>query len=503
MSILSECLDYFVKKKEQNIAELAKKCRVDRSTMYQYIRGKRPLQNQELLETILAELRLTPEERSKAMQAFEVTQVGEEKYYRRKKVKELFASLLTLEESGARKLIEERDEKALKSSAVSVARTKENQMESIFGAKSEEIRMLNGEVEVQKGIHAILRSALEEGGPVNLFLQPGTMIFLYTINAIYECASASPIRHILCLNTNSAPMEYDTLDVVKSIMRCGVAIKEYSPYYYYGNTSEHYGMMNILPYFIVTDDCAVQIAVDGKIAIVHRKEQIHQYFKDSFSRMLQLCYPLMKSKVGLDRRLTWGMDYASAYHYERTIEVSSGLCSLQFWNRDLIETYLNPLIPGYKDLLEGLVRYTALLYEVKKKDQIVILMNSRYVLEFIQTGVFREYPEVFFVSPLEKKDRKYLLEQIFQAIEEGWYHIRLLEENEFPLDYRWETVSHQNGRLYMQYCIHDQFRIFELEIPEVTDAVYDYLQNLSESRTVMGEEASEELMRRWLKEYLE
>ena len=55
----------------------------------------------------------------------------------------------------------------------------------------------------------------------------------------------------------------------------------------------------------------------------------------------------------------------------------------------------------------------------------------------------------------------------------------------------------------MQYCIHDQFRIFEFEIPEVTDAVYDYLQNLSESRTVMGEEASEQLLKRWLKEYLE
>ena len=142
MSILSECLDYFVKKKEQNIAELAKKCRVDRSTMYQYIRGKRPLQNQELLETILAELRLTPEERSKAMQAFEVTHVGEEKYYRRKKVKELFASLLTLEESGARKFIEKRDEKA---SALSVGRTKENQIESIFCSQSEEIRMLYGD----------------------------------------------------------------------------------------------------------------------------------------------------------------------------------------------------------------------------------------------------------------------------------------------------------------------------------------------------------------------
>ena len=55
----------------------------------------------------------------------------------------------------------------------------------------------------------------------------------------------------------------------------------------------------------------------------------------------------------------------------------------------------------------------------------------------------------------------------------------------------------------MQYCINDQFRIFEFEIPEVSDAIFDYLQNLSMGKSAMGEEESRELLRRWMKEYLD
>lgn len=489
MSILSECLDYFVKKKGQNIAELAKKCRIDRSTMYQYIRGKRSLQNQELFENILAELRLTPEERLKAIQAFEVTQIGEEKYYQREKVKELFDSLLTLEESRSyRTFLKGAGEFSLDGELFSDG----------WGS-----RMLCGEVEVQKGINRILQNAIGKGEDISLFLQPACTVFLYTINAIYTLAGRSTIRHIICLNSNSAPGEWDALEMVKTVMRCGVALGAYCPFYYYGIPTEHYGMMNLLPYFIIAGGFAVQIAVDGKTAIVHRDPEIYPFFQETFERMMQLCYPLMKSKTGLDKRLSWGMDYTKDYNFRKTIEVSSGLCSLQFWKRELIQKYLNPAIPGYTDLLEGMACYTAELYEVKKKGDIFILMNARYVLDFIQTGVFKEYPTIFFVSPLDKKDRKYLLEQIFRAMEEGWYHVCFLDEKVFPLDYRWETVAHQDGKLYMQYCINDQFRIFEFEIPEVSDAIFDYFQNLSMGKSAMGEEESRELLRRWMKEYLD
>lgn len=500
MSILSECLDYYVKKKGQSIAELAKKCRIDRSTMYQYIHGKRSLQNQGLLENILVELRLTPEERVKAMRAYEVTQIGEEKYYRRKKVKELFDSLLTVEESKI--WINSMENPALRSMTEAEEHTQTDKDQE-FPSTCIKSRMVHGEVEVQRKISAILRNAVAKGKSIHLFLQPDCLVFLYVINEIYVHTKNSQVKHIVCLNTNAGPMEWDTLEIMKRIMRCGIAIKDYSPFYYYGIPSEHYGMMNPLPYFILTEGCAVQIDVEGKNALVHIDPEICQYFRGMFEKMLQLCYPLMKSEVGLDNRLSWGMRHARQYHSGKTIEVSSGLCSLQFWNRELIKTYLNPSIPGYEDLLEGMVRYTATLYEVKKEGQVLIFMNTLYVREFIQTGVLKEYPAVFTVSPLCREDRKYLLEQIFQAMDEGWYHVCLLEESVFPINYRWEMVVHQDGKLYTQYCVDNQFRIFAFEIPEITDAVYDYLQSLSTGKAVMDEEASRALMVRWMEEYLE
>lgn len=497
MSILSECLEFFVKEKGQSIAELAKKCRIDRSTMHQYIHGKRSLQNRELLENILVELRLTPEERAKALRAYEVTQIGEEKYYRRWKVKELFDSLLTLEESSIWKPSLEGAHSCFPNKREKI----ENSQEFLSACSGS--RMLSGEVEVQKGVTCILKDAAQKGKQVNLFLQPDSCVFLYCMNVMCEHTKNSQIRHIICMNANPVPMKWDTLEMMKRIMRSGIALKGYSPYYYYGIPSEHYGMMNLFPYFILTEDFAVQMDVEGKNAVVHRDPEICHYIQLVFERMLQLCYSLMKNKVGLDNRLAWGMDYTKEYHTGKTIEVSSGLCSLQFWNREFIRTYLNPSIPGYEDLLEGLVSYTAKLYEMKKRGQVLVLMNAHYVQEFIQTGVFKEYPAVFTAAAVSKKDRRYLLERIFQAMDEGWYHVCFLEESVFPLDYRWEAVVNQDGKFYMQYCINDQFRIFEFEIPEVSDAVYDYLQSLSTGKAVIDEDNAKEWMRRWMKEYLE
>ena len=87
-------------------------------------------------------------------------------------------------------------------------------------------------------------------------------------------------------------------------------------------------------------------------------------------------------------------------------------------------------------------------------------------------------------------------------MEEGWYHLYFLEEREFPLDYRWEAIVEPHENLYMQYCVDNQFRIFEFEIPEVVDAVSDYLESLLQSDSLMDEKSSVELIRRWMEDYL-
>ena len=45
------------------MAELAVRSGIERSTLYQYIRGSRPLKSRSQLEILMAELQLTPDER--------------------------------------------------------------------------------------------------------------------------------------------------------------------------------------------------------------------------------------------------------------------------------------------------------------------------------------------------------------------------------------------------------------------------------------------------------
>ena len=62
MSVLSEKLSYFVEQRGRNMAELAKRCGIERSTLYQYLRGRRPLQNRGQLGPVMSGLHLTPDE---------------------------------------------------------------------------------------------------------------------------------------------------------------------------------------------------------------------------------------------------------------------------------------------------------------------------------------------------------------------------------------------------------------------------------------------------------
>ena len=76
MSVLSKKLSYFVEQRKQSIVELAKRSGIERSTLYQYLKGKRPMQNRGHLDTIMSWLHLTPDERAEILEAYEIDQVG-------------------------------------------------------------------------------------------------------------------------------------------------------------------------------------------------------------------------------------------------------------------------------------------------------------------------------------------------------------------------------------------------------------------------------------------
>ena len=174
-----------------------------------------------------------------------------------------------------------------------------------------------------------------------------------------------------------------------------------SPRYYYGKAMEHYGVMNVMPYLIVTPHCAIQIASDRKAAIFHEDREVVAYLGEAFDKMYQQSRPLMTSMDGFGgRQAQWAMEYVKSADFSHTIEMCSGLCSIQFWDEGLIRKYMNPQAPGYASMIEEYIAYTAALYQAKKQGQVTVLMNGAFVEAFLQTGVFREYPAVFFAKPV-------------------------------------------------------------------------------------------------------
>ena len=84
MSEFSELLSEYIHRKNIRTYSLAEYCGIDRSMMYKIIRGKRTPTSLELIDKISNYLQLTPGECKDLMEAYQITQVGYDNYYRRK-----------------------------------------------------------------------------------------------------------------------------------------------------------------------------------------------------------------------------------------------------------------------------------------------------------------------------------------------------------------------------------------------------------------------------------
>ena len=149
MSVLSEKLKYFIDQKGLSIANLAKRSGIERSTLYQYINDRRPLQNRTQLEAIMLELHLTPDEREEVLEAYEITRIGVKNYNRRRKVREILESLLTLEEGNT---------ETVKTGG------------GINLPEMENKGLIRGELEVNRVVHQVIQETAQRGGQLKLLV---------------------------------------------------------------------------------------------------------------------------------------------------------------------------------------------------------------------------------------------------------------------------------------------------------------------------------------------
>lgn len=482
MSILSEKLKYFLSQKGYTIAELSGRSGIERSTLYQYLKGSRPLKNRRQLEMLMSELQLTPGERMEVLEAYEITQVGLVQYNRRCKVREILNSLLT---------IEEKESVAPKLEQETYLRTTEGQ------------QLIEGELEINRLVNNVIYETMLQGGELRLLTQPDNDLLMESLLLLCDDNVQTRVTQIICLEVNGGRDGCRNLENIRRILRYGIGIRHYEPMYYYGTPAEHYGIMNVMPYLVVTDHYAVQISSDWKAAILHSNAEVVGYFGQFFEKMRRQSHTLMVSVDGFGgNQAKWGQDYLRGTTFSSTMEICSGLCSVQFWDKHLIGKYINREIPDCETVIENYAAYTKMLYGTKRSGQVTVLMNASFVEEFIRDGVFREYPSIFFSGSISVADRRILIERILKAVEEGWYHIRLLPAENFSLSYHWEIIISRGESMLFQYAHQNQFKIFQFGEADIMEAVYDYLDSISVRKEALGDVQSAEQLRRWMAEYL-
>ena len=299
MSVLSEKLKYFIDQKGLSIADLARSSGIERSTLYQYIKDRRPLQNRVQLESIMADLHLTPDERADVLEAYEITRIGMKNYNRRRKVREILESLLTLEEG--------------KTETVKTVQEK-------IPAEVENQGLIRGELEVNRIVHQVIYETAERGGELKLLVQPDYDLMMESLMLVKGGLENTKVTQLICLEPDSGQDGCSNLEIIRRILRYSVGICHYEPRYYYGKPREHYGTMNVMPYLAVTEKYGIQISSDRKTAILHNDPRTVENLNEFFDKMCQQSHPLVSSMDSFGgEQAKWGLVYLNRTDFSNTI----------------------------------------------------------------------------------------------------------------------------------------------------------------------------------------
>lgn len=484
MSALSEHLTYLIEKKGEKTRQLAERTGIDHSTMHQYVKGSRPLRNRKQLEAIMTELHLTPDERSKLLIDWEIAQVGPQTYNRRLRFDRLVRTLEPMAQEVALRL----------------TKTEKPAPEEI------EIQPLppvvQGDLELNRVIGMILRDAVVRGQNILLITQPSNQMLLQSLLLVCSYAASSQITHLLCLDPQGDTDRFDNLDAVETAIRCTLGIPGYEAWRFYGDAAEHYGSMSLLPNLLLTDRYAMQISSDYKTALIHTNESVLAFLKAQVLKMQKQCAPLMTKLNALTASLDSWKDYYLTEEKYSKIDLYPGFLCTVFWTEEQIRTYTNRQLPMRETIVSTVAGFARAANHAYRQIKPRILMCKEYVEEFLKTGVMHDLPQMLLEKPVSKKDRRYLVQQVLQASEEGWLHVRLLPREQFPLANQFELCLRPNYEIIISLQNEHFFCRFQVTEPDLLAYCEDYLNYLYELPQVLDETAAAQLLKEWIELYL-
>lgn len=490
MSKLSETLSSLIENKYSQLADrnpkesavgyFSKKCDIDRPTLRKYLNGKRNLVNKKHLNNILDALQLTPQELQEVMQAYEITQIGDTIYNQRQEVRQILSTLSDVP------------------ATLNISKTELTKFHY-----PNHIHTLDGEFEIKQALFSLIQIAYENDSDLQILLQPEQDVLFSALLSAKSIASQASltIQHIICLENNVTDGRIENLKRMKKILEFGIICPNYRPLYYYGSASEHFNPISTFPGLVVCNHAVLQLSADEKKAILSTDPELISFFQRHFTQLTTHCNPLMVHNYNYLFDSEW-QDHYISNNSQVVYEICSGICSMPFLDRQLLQTYVNPNLPNYQEFVDTYAQYSQVLYEQKRQNHMMLFINPYYMINFIQTGNLYEYPEYIIDRPLSVPDRIKIIKRILQACKEGWYDIHLVDEKHFPIQSYWGVSVKQYVGVLLQHVFNNSISVFYFSEIGIVEAFSDYFEALSSASYTTDCENSILQIQAWVNAYL-
>lgn len=399
MSIFSDLLARHIKDKEIRTFSLAQYCEMDRSNMYKLINGKRNPASEHMVHRMAEFMKLTNSERKEFVEAYQISMIGSDVYYRRKNVQKFLDYFVEQKNFYPSRDLFLPEYKPLQEQA------------PIFIVDKNELR---------NAIHMIISLAGKSDGEIKMVLQPENSI---VTEAICYTHGGYLIEHIFCLNNSRGREkegEYNLMALRNIIPLYYQDHCKYTPYFYYDDIIARENMFHLFHSMIVTTDYVLIFSEELKQGVWFSQAEMAKNFKALFEQLKKEAKPIVEQIQNLEDQISFFN--ATDFGRSKGFEFQQQPCFMPLMPVEFVDKYLVEELPNREEILKAAKDYLRMFQDCKEKESWswTIMFTKEGVEHFFKTGEYYEIPKEIYRKP-DREDKKILIKNLIMACQAGHY----------------------------------------------------------------------------------
>lgn len=467
----NQLLKGYLQNKHINIAALINHTKIDRSTVYKYIRGKR-VPSPEHVKLLASFMNLTPSEQEDFFEAYHILKIGEGVFYQRKNVESFILNF-------------PQPAKTRHECQKQFARDPKSTQPSFSSERT--FKALLTSMEVNTCVcHLLVHETHKQHGKIALFLQPDYDFLFRLLSVALSPGSSVQIEHIFCLsNTLQFTSDHRLYNLLylQEILPVFMNALDYHVFYYYDNLDSHFHNFNGFPCFILTGDEAVLCTADYQSGIFLCDRDTVDMLWKLFLDYKGKCKPLFQTihSVAEECEILGNLDWYASQSYA----LQSEPCLVPFITREMLHKYII-LDPKEKQAVLPIVKtFIASRKSTLSNENMRIYQTKKGVEDFLSSGRLREIGDDFY-HPFSPEDRHCLLNSLYEHCPFG--HSFLLKGTlaELPDNFHLCVNASVGYLLFNDYYGKQNYLLFRE--PVFLSIFHDYMASLDEKYLCSKEE---------------